>query len=307
MADNVIMADALGSSYTMATKDISSVHFQKCIFTNDSGVAIPGDATNGLDVDVTRLPALVAGSAIVGKVGIDQTTPGTTNKVSLGSDTVTVSGAVTGTVGVSGSVAVTGTFWQATQPVSGPVTNAELRASSVPVTGPIAPGTAQTWIMQSTFQALATNKIFFDLFNASGSGKVVRVRMICLQKNMAAVTGVAIEFQLLRTTAVGTGGTTLTPVALDTNNTAIPAQITARHAAAGGATSGSLMMTRFYHSEETNVAAQAQEAFPLWPPATLPDIIGQDIVLREGQGLKLTQITASTAGTYNVIVSFTVE
>jgi hypothetical protein len=33
------------------------------------------------DVDVLTLPALVAGSAIIGKVGIDQTTDGTTNKV----------------------------------------------------------------------------------------------------------------------------------------------------------------------------------------------------------------------------------
>lgn len=43
---------------------------------------------------------------------------------------------VSGTVGVSGSVSVTGTFWQATQPVSGPLTNAELRAAPVPVTMP---------------------------------------------------------------------------------------------------------------------------------------------------------------------------
>ncbi len=42
-----------------------------------------GDTTNGLDVDVTRLPALVAGTAVIGKVGIDQTTPGTTNLVAL--------------------------------------------------------------------------------------------------------------------------------------------------------------------------------------------------------------------------------
>lgn len=61
-------------------------------------------------VSLSTLPALVAGTALVGKVGIDQTTPGTTNKVSIGTD---------GTVAVSGSVAVTGTFFQATQPVSG--------------------------------------------------------------------------------------------------------------------------------------------------------------------------------------------
>lgn len=53
---------------------------------------------------------------------------------------------ISGTVGVSGSVAVTGTFWQATQPVSGtfwqatqpvsgPLTDTQLRAVAVPVSG----------------------------------------------------------------------------------------------------------------------------------------------------------------------------
>jgi hypothetical protein len=53
---------------------------------------------------------------------------------------------VSGTVAVSGNVAVTGTFWQATQPVSGtfwqatqpvsgPLTDTQLRASAVPVSG----------------------------------------------------------------------------------------------------------------------------------------------------------------------------
>ena len=53
--------------------------------------ALPAGSNNIGDVDVLTLPALVAGSAIVGKVGIDQTTPGTTNKVSIGTDgTVTI-------------------------------------------------------------------------------------------------------------------------------------------------------------------------------------------------------------------------
>jgi hypothetical protein len=42
---------------------------------------------------------------------------------------------VDGTVSISGSVPVTGTFWQATQPVSGPLTDAELRASPIPISG----------------------------------------------------------------------------------------------------------------------------------------------------------------------------
>lgn len=42
-----------------------------------------GDATNGLFANVKVLPALVTGSAVIGKVSIDQTTPGTTNLVAL--------------------------------------------------------------------------------------------------------------------------------------------------------------------------------------------------------------------------------
>lgn len=65
-----------------------------------AGALVGGDAANGLDVDVTRLPALVAGAAVIGKVGIDQTTPGTTNLVQVtdGSGALNVivdSGAVT--------------------------------------------------------------------------------------------------------------------------------------------------------------------------------------------------------------------
>jgi hypothetical protein len=58
-------------------------------------------------VSIATAPVLVAGSAIIGKVGIDQTTPGTTNAVSLaqiGSTTV-VTGGVNGTLAVGGNVA----------------------------------------------------------------------------------------------------------------------------------------------------------------------------------------------------------
>jgi ribosomal protein L18E len=62
-------------------------------------------------VSIATAPALVAGSAIIGKVGIDQTTPGTTNLVSIGTNgTVAVNAALpTGTnqigvVGLSGPV-----------------------------------------------------------------------------------------------------------------------------------------------------------------------------------------------------------
>jgi hypothetical protein len=47
-------------------------------------------------------------------------------------------------VAQQGSVAVTGTFWQATQPVSGPLTDTQLRASAVPVSLAAVPSHAVT-------------------------------------------------------------------------------------------------------------------------------------------------------------------
>lgn len=54
--------------------------------TNAIGKLAANSGVDIGDVDVTSLPSLIAGTAIIGKVGIDQTTPGTTNKVSIGTD-----------------------------------------------------------------------------------------------------------------------------------------------------------------------------------------------------------------------------
>jgi hypothetical protein len=170
-------------------------------------------------------------------------------------------------------------------------------------------GSKSTYILQTTFVALAQNKLFFDLFNATGSGKIIRVQYVGLQKDMSAQTGVAVQFNLNFTTTVGTGGSALTAIKLDSGNAALPAQITARSGATAGATLGNLLVSRFYHSEETNIAAQVQEAFSFWPLLTGPHRSAgvQDIVLREGEGLTLKQITNTTAGVYNAVVIFTAE
>ena len=51
--------------------------------------ALPAGTNNIGDVDVASLPTLPAGSNIIGKVGIDQTTPGTTNRVATAHDSKT--------------------------------------------------------------------------------------------------------------------------------------------------------------------------------------------------------------------------
>ena len=133
------------------------------------------DATGILSTNVQNFPAtqtvsgtvaatqsgtwgvgLNAGTNLVGKVGIDQTTNGTTNAVYVNNFPATQP--VSGSVSVSNfpaTQAVTGTFWQATQPVSGtfwqatqPISAASLplptNASTSAAEGSVAAGTAGT-------------------------------------------------------------------------------------------------------------------------------------------------------------------
>lgn len=107
-----------------------------------------GSGTDALAVD------LVPGGA-AGVVKIALGLPGVVNGYVSAANPMPVTGTFTSSaltdtqlraspVPVSGTVsvgnfpatqAVTGTFWQATQPVSGPLTNTELRAVAVPVSG----------------------------------------------------------------------------------------------------------------------------------------------------------------------------
>ena len=69
MADNV--AITAGSGTAIAADDVSSVFYQRVkLDGGDNGLAAPilGDSANGLDVDVTRLPALPAGANNIGVV-----------------------------------------------------------------------------------------------------------------------------------------------------------------------------------------------------------------------------------------------
>ena len=183
MADNLTTQSNTPSTVpaasVIATDDVSGAHYQK--FKLDVGgdgvsIAATGDATNGLDVDVTRVQGTVTvgdggstlsvddggGSLTVdGTVGISGTVPVSgsfyqaTQPVS---GTVAVTGAYQATQPVSLATApttpVTGTFWQATQPISGtvtatgPLTNTELRLTAVPVslaTAPTTPVTGTFW------------------------------------------------------------------------------------------------------------------------------------------------------------------
>lgn len=106
MANNVTLP---GTGETIGTEDIAGVEYQliKLVDGTAAGTGrIGGDATNGLDVDVTRLPALVAGTALVGKVNVLGDQPAATVGT-IGSAAATVQGTVTSYAAVS--ITVSGT------------------------------------------------------------------------------------------------------------------------------------------------------------------------------------------------------
>ena len=71
MADDVTVDNGGLTDYVVATDDIGSgrqAQLMKLLYSaNGDATAIGADA-NGLDVDVTRLPALVAGTAVIGSI-----------------------------------------------------------------------------------------------------------------------------------------------------------------------------------------------------------------------------------------------
>lgn len=179
-------------------------------------------------------------------------------------------------------------------------------------------GTLPTYLYATPAAAAGADKLYFDLFNASGSGKIIDVRGIwCIAKTDVAVTGaVAVRVDIYRTSAVGTGGTAhsyksatrdvgggnICP--MDTANAALPAQITARWLPSGGATISEWMIPTYALGEEaaTSMAymTQYQNLLPMltW---------GQRCALREGQGMLVKQGSVASAGSIGFLVAFTVE
>ena len=179
-------------------------------------------------------------------------------------------------------------------------------------------GTLPTYTYAVPATAVGANKLYLDMFNAVGSGKLIDIRGIwIIPKTDVAVTGaLGIRVNLNRTSAVGTGGTvavyksatpdvaggTIWP--LDTANAALPAQITARHLPTGGATiSGWLFPTYSLGEEIATSQAYMSQYQNLLPTLTW----GQKFVLREGEGILLKQGTVVATGNVHFLLIFTVQ
>lgn len=144
MTDNVTANQGAGGP-VFKTDEVGGVHtpITKVAFGVD-GTVTTVDASN-------PLPVSVASAVVSGEVALDAATLAALETVQIGN--FPASQTVDGSVSVSNfpaSQPVTGTFWQATQPISGtvtantglsqPVTDAQLRATPVPVSGTVSTG-----------------------------------------------------------------------------------------------------------------------------------------------------------------------
>lgn len=179
-------------------------------------------------------------------------------------------------------------------------------------------GTLPSYMYMTPSTAVGASKLYLDIFNASGSGKVMDIRGIWIvpDTDVAVVGAVAVRIDLYRTSAVGTGGTAASyksatvDVAggnicpMDTNNAALPAQITARWLPAGGATISEWMISTYSLGEEASTSMAYLSQFQnILPQLT----VGQKLAVREGQGILLKQFTVASVGNVSFLVAFTLE
>lgn len=152
--------------------------------------------------------------------------------------------------------------------------------------------------------------VHWDLFNADASA-IVRVKSIKqIPDVVTPVTGVSTSWKFTRTTAVGTGGTVITPWLPDLSQATLDADITCRSKPTGGATEGDILRNYIMSSEEAYAGTHiwlAAQGLELVPPILGDVSFGKGIVLRQNQGLRVVQITSSAAGNTAWLLSFTVE
>ncbi len=172
-------------------------------------------------------------------------------------------------------------------------------------------GASYFFNIASAVHVAAASTLFWDLFNASATA-IVRVLSIQHIVNLeTAVTGIGFEWQLLRTTAVGTTGTAQTAWLSDTGSPALDSGVTCRLKPGGGATASTALRTYFTHSEETQAGNQlfsgGSREMDVIPQMLVPPFGREGIVLRQNQGLRLNQETNSAEGNSGFLIGFRVE
>lgn len=169
-----------------------------------------------------------------------------------------------------------------------------------------------TYLVMAQNVAFATNKHHLTIINGVGSGKVMKLqKLFAINLSIAAVTGVAVRFDVKRATSSTLGtGSTVVPEKMDSLSPNVPAQILL-HTNPTTVVAGNLLFPFITNNDEVG----ATNAFPT---STIMQGLNlafesmatgniQPLVLREGQGITVQQITATTVGSFAWMAVFTLE
>lgn len=200
--------------------------------------------------------------------------------------------------------------------------SADIGQVAVPVREVSKIAVADKYVLTVTPRVLtAAATDLFDLFNASGSGKTLRVWGIYPTISTRAATAFVVSwvFSLVKTSAVGTGGSAhtyknATPGLADgsvtiaphrTGAANLPAQVTARAVPTGGATV-LYVLTEFSLCPEESAGVDKLTQFGNLVCIDAARDQAQYIELAQGEGLKIRQITAtaSTGAAFGWVVLF---
>ena len=165
-------------------------------------------------------------------------------------------------------------------------------------------GSEETYVYSTGNSAnvAAARTTHVDLFNATGSGKIIDVWAIYIIPTLAAVTGVGLTWEIAWSSTVGTGGTVKAATVMDQSNAAVSANVTCRSKPTGGATIGNVITFPNTSSEETSsYATMAANLNHLdWIAGGAGPL--QPLTIRQNQGIKIDQTTNSSVGSTNIII-----
>lgn len=156
------------------------------------------------------------------------------------------------------------------------------------------------WTIFTPAAAFAANKHFLTMFNAAASAQVIKLRKLFLvNMQTVAITGVAVQFDTKRITAV-TGGTAVTPVIHDstdpvlTNFTCV--------AAPTSVTEGALFFSTPTNNDEELLSGAASRGLQLQQTNLIPeDIEGKEYEMNPGEGITVKNITSTTVGSFSIL------
>lgn len=173
------------------------------------------------------------------------------------------------------------------------------------------------WQQPRVTTAAATDLL--DLFNAAGSGKTIRLKGLWMIAEIRAANAFVASqrFDILKTSAVGTGGTAHTykgvgafadgvvniapPV---TAAPALPAQVTARSVPTGGATALYHLWTTAVLGEELNASNPLHQYFNQVPLTQAAGGVIPTLVAGEGMKVRQTLAVASTGVAFGWLLAF---